>query len=127
MTTGCQLHIIDDDHAVRASLVFALEAAGFRATSYIDAAEFLGHDLTERGVLICDMRMPGMNGIDLTRLLRRRGSPLPVILITGNANKTLRAEALEAGAAAVIEKPASLEALLAEIERATADWGRPSP
>jgi two-component system response regulator FixJ len=66
--------------------------------------------------------MPGANGVELTRLLRERGSTMPVILLTGNANGTLKAEAMSAGADAVLEKPAALGAILAEISRVTADW-----
>jgi two-component system response regulator FixJ len=123
MTASWVIHIIDDDEAVRSSLLFALQAVGYRVSSYAGASEFLARGQAEQGVLICDVRMPGMNGIELTRLLRQRGSTMSVILITGNANRTLRAEAMNAGAEAVIEKPVSLAAILAEIARVTADWG----
>ena len=122
MTAACAIHVIDDDEPVRASLLFALETAGFRASGYAGAAEFLAREKVERGILICDVRMPGMNGIELTRLLHQNGSALRIILITGNANRTLKAEAMSAGADAVLEKPAALDALLAEMARITADW-----
>lgn len=122
MTTSWIIHIIDDDEAMRTSLLFALQAAGYRASAYLGASDFLAQEEAERGVLISDVRMPGANGVELTRLLRERGSTMPVILITGNANETLKAEAMSAGASAVLEKPAALGAILAEISRVTADW-----
>lgn len=122
MTTSWMIHIIDDDEAMRTSLLFALQAAGYRVSAYLGAIEFLGQEEGERGILISDVRMPEMNGVELTRLLRQRGSTMPIILITGNANGTLKAEAMSAGADAVLEKPVALGAILAEISRVTADW-----
>jgi two-component system response regulator FixJ len=116
------IHIIDDDEAVRKSLLFALQAVDFRVSSYGGASEFLADADAERGVLICDVRMPGMNGIELTRLLQQRGSAMRVILVTGNASHTLKAEATSAGADALLEKPTALGALLEEIQRITAGW-----
>ncbi len=122
MTTSWMIHVIDDDEAMRTSLLFALQTAGYRASTYVGASDFLAQEEAERGVLISDVRMPGMNGVELTRLLRQRGSTMPVILITGNANGTLKAEAMSVGADAVLEKPVSLAVILAEISRVTADW-----
>jgi len=122
MTRPWLIHVVDDDAPVRTSLIFALNAAGFRVASYVDASDFLALEKDEQSLLICDVRMPGINGIELTRLLKQRGSTMPVILMTGNASHALQAEAMSAGATAVIEKPAALGALLAEIARVTADW-----
>jgi two-component system response regulator FixJ len=122
MTKPWVIHIIDDDEAVRTSLVFALQAAGLRAHSHDNAGDFLALAETERGVLICDVRMPGMNGVELTRQLRQRGSTMPVVLITGNANRTLKVEAMDAGADVVLEKPVALAMLLTEIARVTLGW-----
>jgi two-component system response regulator FixJ len=106
---------------MRTSLLFALQAVGIHVSSYADASEFLAQEQTERGILLCDVRMPGMNGLELTRLLRQQGSTMPIILITGHANDMLKAEALSAGADAVLEKPTALAALLAEISRIVVD------
>lgn len=121
MTGPCTIHIVDDDEPVRTSLVFALEAAGFRVASHADAGEFLARAPAGRAVLICDVRMPGLNGIELTRLIRRGGSAMPVILLTGHADGALQAEAMGAGADAVLEKPVALTALLEEVGRLTTD------
>ena len=122
MSMSWAIHVIDDDDAVRASLLFALRATGFSVSGYAEANEFLACRREERSVLICDVRMPGVNGIELSRLLRQHGSTMPVILMTGNASPTLKEEAMSAGAATILEKPAALAGLLAEIARVTADW-----
>ena len=122
MTDRLLIHIVDDDEWVRASLGFALDVAGYRVDHYADAAAFLARHQTEHGVLICDVRMPGMSGIELTRLLAEAHSNIPTILMTGHADRAMRAEALAAGAAAVLEKPVALPVLLAEVERVTEGW-----
>lgn len=119
MNTSCVIQVVDDDEGLRISTVFALQAVGFEASSYIDANDFLARGQSEHGILICDVRMPGLNGIELLGLLRERGSTMPVILTTGNANRALRADAMRAGAAAILEKPVDLTTIIAEIERIT--------
>jgi two-component system response regulator FixJ len=121
MTAPWVIHIVDDDEPVRTSLKFALEAAGFEVASFHDAGDFLARGRKRRGLMICDVRMPGMNGIDLTRLLKQEGSTMPIILLTGHASKALQADAISAGADAVLEKPIELGALVAEIERLSVD------
>ncbi|MDH7974287.1 response regulator [Sphingomonas sp. AR_OL41] len=122
MTMAWTVHVVDDDAAVRTALLFALEVKGFRVADYVDAADFLARGRGQRGVLICDVRMPGMDGIELTRLLTQEAAAMPIILITGHANQALKAEAIAAGALSVLEKPVDLAVLLAEITGATAGW-----
>jgi two-component system response regulator FixJ len=122
MTTPWMTHVIDDDEAVRTAVHFALETAGFRVRSYSGARDFLTHADEERGVIICDIGMPAMTGIELTRWLQLRGPDVRVILITGAPNGMWNAEGISAGAGAVLEKPLALATLLTEIRRATADW-----
>lgn len=121
MNIASILQVVDDDEAVRTSLVFALQAIGFEVSGYLDASDFLGRGQFEEGVLICDVRMPGMNGIELANLLRERGSTMPIILTSGNASNALKLEAMGAGAAAILEKPVELTNILAEIERVTVE------
>jgi two-component system response regulator FixJ len=118
------VHIIDDDEAVRTSLGFALEVTGYAVETYADAAAFLAAPEGGPGVLICDVRMPGINGIELTRMMRDRGSALPIILMTGHADAMLQAEALQAGAAAVLEKPVALGTIVETIARVGAGSGQ---
>ncbi|MCG6119131.1 MAG: response regulator [Blastomonas sp.] len=117
MNTSTVIHVVDDDEAVRTSLAFVLQTVGFEVSDYFDASDFLARGQFDKGILICDMRMPGMNGIELAHLLRERGSTLPIILISGNAGNALQSEATSAGIAAILEKPVELDTILAEIER----------
>jgi two-component system, LuxR family, response regulator FixJ len=119
MTTPWVIHIIDDDEPVRTSLSFVLETLGFRVASFAGAEYFLKRDLPETGIVVSDVRMPGISGIKLTQLLKDGGSGMPVILITGHASAELRAEAKIVGAEAMLEKPVKLPVLLAEITRAS--------
>ncbi|MEG3176103.1 response regulator [Sphingomonas sp. RB3P16] len=117
MSVSPVIQIVEDDEAVRTALQFALQAVGFNASSYFDAKDFLERGQCERGILICDVRMPGMNGIELANLLRERGSNMSIILTTGNASRALEEEAVSAGVAAIFEKPVGLATIFAEIRR----------
>ena len=119
MTLPWMIHIVDDDEPVRTSLSFVLETVGFRVASYADAEDFLKRDSPETGILVSDVRMPGISGIKLTQLLKNGGSSMPVILITGHASAELRSEAMVVGAESMLEKPVKLPVLLAEITRAS--------
>jgi two-component system response regulator FixJ len=122
VTNSWVIHIVDDDEPVRDAFVFALQVAGFRTSTYADADDFLARGREQRGVLISDVRMAGLNGIELTRLLRRDGSSMPIILVTGHADGELQADAMSAGADLLLGKPVELTALVTEIARMTTDW-----
>jgi two-component system, LuxR family, response regulator FixJ len=116
-----QVHIIDDDDAVRDSLTFLLNTAGIKVRSYPSAAAFL--DALGGAQLKCvitDVRMPGMSGIDLLRRLRELKIDVPVIVITGHGDVPLAVEAMKIGAADFLEKPFDDEALLASVRSALA-------
>jgi two-component system response regulator FixJ len=101
-----EIHIIDDDAAMRDSLAFLLDVNGYKATVHESANSFLESIPSERPTcVISDIRMPGMNGIELVRRLKSRGSPCQVILITGHGDVALAVEAMKAGAVDFIEKP----------------------
>lgn len=118
------VHVIDDDDALRASITFLLTSAGVRSKTYASAMDFLDQ-LQEPacGCVVTDVRMPGMNGLELVRRLRDRGHQLPVIVITGHADVPLAIEALKAGVVDFLEKPFDDEALLAAIRSAQASGG----
>ena len=124
MITTSPVQVVDDDEAVRTSLVFVLNAVGFEVSGYSDAKDLLARGQFDRGVLICDVRMPGMNGIELARLLRQRGSTIPIILTSGNARDSLKSEAMSVGINAILEKPVELATILAEIERVMLDYSK---
>ena len=113
------IHVIDDDAAMRNSLAFLLDVNGFQPQVYESADAFLG--AADRAALDCvisDIRMPGLNGIELVRKLKGEGSACPVILITGHGDVALAVEAMKAGAVDFIEKPFDDAALLGAIRSA---------
>lgn len=118
MRPATPIFVIDDDEAIRDALSYALAAIGYTVRTFGSGIAFLDH-LPDgaAGVVLSDIRLPGMDGLALTRRMKAAGSALPVILVTGHADHTLRAEAMDAGASAVLEKPCELRTLLAEIER----------
>jgi two-component system response regulator FixJ len=113
------IHVIDDDAAMRDSLAFLLDVNGFAPKVYESADTFLGAaHLASLACVVSDIRMPGMNGIELVRKLKGGGSSCPVILITGHGDVALAVEAMKAGAADFIEKPFDDAALLGAIRGA---------
>ena len=117
MTTPWIVSVIDDDEPVRNALAMALEAVGYKTATYLDADDFLARGREGCGVVVSDVRMPGTNGIELTRILRTEGGNTPVILMTGHADAALLAEAMSAGADALLSKPLMLKDMMAEIAR----------
>ena len=100
------IHIIDDDRAVRESLSLLLESAALETRAYPDAETFLAEAaLDGPGCVIADVRMPGISGIELLRVLRTRGIDLPLIVISGHADIAMAVRALKDGATDFIEKP----------------------
>lgn len=104
--------VVDDDDAVRESLRFLLEAAGFAVVTFDSAARFLGAaDTGEIACLLLDHHMPEMTGLDLLRRLHGAGRSLPVALMTGSPSAQLTRQALELGAVVMLEKPLTDQAL----------------
>jgi two-component system, LuxR family, response regulator FixJ len=113
------VHVIDDDVAVRQSLAFLLSTAGLAVRVHESAVAFL-EVVSEAtgGCIVTDVRMPGMDGLELQRRLRERKIQLPVIVITGHGDVSLAVEAMKAGASDFIEKPFDDEVLLTAIRSA---------
>ena len=113
------IHVIDDDAAMRDSLAFLLDVNGFKPLVYDSASAFLGEIAVDASAcVVSDIRMPGMNGVELVRKLKNEGSACPVILITGHGDVSLAVEAMKAGAADFIEKPFDDAVLLGAIRSA---------
>ena len=111
------VHIVDDDEAMRDSLKWLLESRGLKVELYASAEAFLrALDSDFCGCLVLDVRMPGMNGLELHEQLRARASTLPVIFITGHGDVPMAVSALKKGAADFIEKPFNDQEVLALIE-----------
>ncbi|CAM3544128.1 response regulator transcription factor [Bordetella sputigena] len=98
--------IVDDDEAVRDSLRWLLEANGYRVRSYSSAESFLeDYDPNQVGVLIADVRMPGMSGLELQEQLIARKAPLPIVFITGHGDVPMAVTTMKKGAIDFLEKP----------------------
>jgi two-component system response regulator FixJ len=113
------IHVIDDDAAMRDSLVFLLDVNGFQPEAFESSAAFLSRAASNApACIVSDIRMPGMNGIELVRKLKSDGIACPVILITGHGDVALAVEAMKAGAIDFIEKPFDDAVLLGAIRSA---------
>lgn len=113
--------IIDDHAAVRDALAEMLSVFGFDVERHESALVFL--DRVSRfvpGCIVADVRMPGMDGIELVQELKRRALAVPVVLISGHANVMMAVAAIKAGAQDFIEKPVDDVQLIAAINRALA-------
>lgn len=98
--------IVDDDEAVRDSLRWLLEANGYRVKSFAGAEDFLAaYDPEQVGVLIVDVRMPGMSGLELQEELIARKAPLPIVFITGHGDVPMAVSTIKKGAVDFLEKP----------------------
>jgi FixJ family two-component response regulator len=111
--------IVDDDDALRTSLDDLLQSVGFRVQAFASAEAFLqAPHVPEPACLLLDVRLPGMNGLELQRQLGVTHWRIPIIFITAYADDDMRARALAAGAVAVLSKPCREEDLLNAIEAA---------
>jgi two-component system, LuxR family, response regulator FixJ len=116
------VHIIDDDAAIRDSLVLLMESEGFRTRAYDSARKFIeSPELDGLGCVISDVRMPDMSGLDLLAQLKAAGVRLPVVMITAYADVGVAVQAMKMGAADFIEKPCEHQALIAAVRAALAD------
>ncbi|AWN42780.1 response regulator FixJ [Methylobacterium durans] len=113
------VHVVDDDPAMRDSIAFLLDTAGFDVRVYE-----AGTDLLDRlpkpasGCVLTDIRMPGIDGLELLRRWRAAGHTLPVVVMTGHGDVPLAVEAMKLGACDFIEKPFDDEALLQALRSA---------
>jgi two-component system response regulator FixJ len=113
------VHLVDDDAAVRRSVGFMLKTSGHRVEAYESGIELLkGSSRLDDGCILLDIRMPGMDGLEVQQALHDRGVSLPVIIMTGHGDVALAVKAMKAGAVDFIEKPFEKESLLAALEEA---------
>ncbi len=125
MATSAVVHLIDDDEGVRQSLAFLLTASGLAVRVYESGLAFLDAlDTLQPGCIVSDVRMPGIDGLQLQRRLKELDVRLPVIIMTGHADVPLAVEAMKEGAIDFIEKPFDDEFLLSAIQVALAHYDR---
>jgi two-component system, LuxR family, response regulator FixJ len=126
VTNSSVIHVVDDDEAMRESLVALLGDAGYEVRAYASADDLMASGAPEVGCIVSDIRMPGMDGLTLLKKLRTDGSVLPLILITGHGDVPLAVAAMKAGAVDFLEKPFEAEELLAAIETGLRCGGDPA-
>jgi RNA polymerase sigma factor (sigma-70 family) len=113
--------VLDDDGEVRRALGRLLASAGYRVELFSSAFQFLEQAAGDRpGCLVIDLRLPGLNGIDLLNLLRTTGRSMPLVFITGYGDVPTSVQAMKAGAVDFLTKPVNDDDLLAAVERALA-------
>ncbi|TAH48134.1 MAG: response regulator transcription factor [Betaproteobacteria bacterium] len=112
------IHVVDDDEALRDSLVWMLESNGYAVRPFDSAESFLdAYAEAMTGCIVLDVRMPGMSGLEMFDELGRRRCTLPVIFITGHGDVPMAVSALKKGAADFIEKPFSDRDMLRLVEQ----------
>jgi len=115
------VHVVDDESAIRDSLAMLLRSVGVKSRVYAGAHEFLeAWRPAAQECLVCDVRMPGMSGLELQEALKARNAHLPVVLITGHGDVAMAVRAMKAGASDFIEKPFNDQVLLDAVNRALA-------
>jgi FixJ family two-component response regulator len=108
------VYIVDDDGEVRDSLYALLDSYGFRVEKYANGVEFTARYRTDmQGCLLLDLHMPGISGMEVLRYLRQDvRTRLPVVIMTGGADKSAEEHVFAAGASAYVEKPFDSEAMM---------------
>jgi two-component system response regulator FixJ len=114
-----KVYVIDDDAAMRDSLNFLLDAANFEVALFESATNFL--EMLPRldfGCVVSDVRMPGIDGIELLKRMKSLDSRFPIVIITGHGDVPLAVEAMKLGAVDFLEKPFEDDRLIGMIEAA---------
>ncbi len=111
--------VVDDDISVRESLELLLRHEGFDVETFVSAQEFLGRPpVTVPSCLVLDISLPGLNGLDLQKLVAVERHEMPIIFITGHGDIPMTVQAMKAGAQEFLTKPFSDQILLDAVQRA---------
>jgi len=114
-----RVYVIDDDEAMRDSLNFLLDSANYKVTLFETALAFLDAlPSLEFGCVVSDVRMPGLDGIELLKRMKAGNSTFPILIMTGHGDVPLAVEAMKLGAVDFLEKPFEDDRLVAMIETA---------
>lgn len=123
MHTAPVVFVVDDDDFIRTVLRGILSVAGMTVRAFGSAGEFIAQaDLHTPAVLLLDIKMPGMSGLELQELLRMKNVGLPVIFLTGVSNVATAVAAMRNGAYDFIEKPFDAAALIDRVRTAGARY-----
>ncbi len=113
------VYLVDDDESMRRALMFFLRSAKFAVEGFASAQDFLADSRRVKAAcLVSDIRMPGMDGLELQQAINVQYPALPVILMTGHGDVPLAVRGMRAGAVDFLEKPFENEKLLGSIGRA---------
>ncbi len=119
MEADFTVFVVDDDNAVRDSLSALLRSAGLAVANFDSGEDFLNALTPEwHGCVLTDVRMPGIDGLELLRELRSMHANLPVVLITGHGDVAMAVNAMQFGAVDFIEKPFADDRILESVWRA---------
>jgi len=119
MEREATVFVVDDDEAVRSSLKWLIESAGFGVETWGTAQEFLSaFNPNRHGCIVLDIRLPGMSGLELQQKLSGSGVQMPVIIITGHGDVPTAVRAMKNGAVELLEKPINDAVLLGKIREA---------
>ncbi|MCC6193429.1 MAG: response regulator transcription factor [Burkholderiales bacterium] len=126
MAQPSNVYIVDDDAGVRDSLEILLRLHGYAPASFASGEAFLDEvEGRASGVVLLDLRLPGMSGAQVQAELAARGVAWPVVMVTAHGDVASARNALKAGASDFIEKPIQEPALLAAIEQGAAQQRAP--
>lgn len=118
-TTRPVVYIVDDDPLICKALTAIVSPVGCQIVIHGSAESFLADRHEEGpGCVLLDMRMPGMNGFDCLREIKKRGSVLPVVMVTGHADVDLAVRSMKNGALDFLEKPVTAARVLEVVGRA---------
>ena len=119
MSDRGNVYVIDDDEAMRDSLDFLLGSADFHVTLFESAHHFLDAvSNIDFGCVVSDVRMPGIDGIELLKRMKASHSAFPVVIMTGHGDVPLAVEAMKLGAVDFLEKPFEDDRLIGMIDAA---------
>ena len=122
MSLDKKVYVIDDDPAMRDSLDFLLGSAGFSVRLFDSAQVFLDElAKLDPGCVVTDVRMPGIDGMELLRRVNSGARKLPVIVMTGHGDVPLAVEAMKLGALDFLEKPFEDDRLIGMVETALSE------
>ena len=122
--TPATIHVVDDDQSFRVAIARLLRAAGFQVVLYESGHQLLAKPpSSEAGCILLDIRMPGLDGIEVQERLNEVGCSLPIVFLTGHGSVETSVQVIKAGAEDVLTKPVSKSVLLEAIERALMQYG----
>ena len=112
--------VVDDDDMVRRATSSFLRSLGYETVLFTGPEAFLASDASGVDCIVSDVQMPGMSGLEMHRMLRERGQPIPVVLMTAYLTKETNDYARNAEIVALLEKPLVTEDLIAAVGKALA-------